>query len=68
MEVGKTYEIYHSRKGKFAIKVISDDGEWLDVEIVSGTAKAMLRGNVAFAGDLLTLRKGHINSFKEITL
>lgn len=60
VEVGKTYNLRHSRFGKATviIKDIPDD-TWIDVEIESG----VLRGQGACAiwesGDLKRVRRSH---------
>lgn len=58
-QIGKTYKIEHSRKGVFEGRVtrISEDTEWVDVEITRGQTTAMCRYNVADVGDYLSLRR-----------
>ncbi len=57
---GQTYIINHSRKGKFALHVESQDDEWLHGYVAGGTANAMLDYNVKETGDKITVRKCHI--------
>ena len=66
MGPGKTYKINHARKGRFTVKTIEIDGEWITVEIVSGVANAMMEYNVAKSGEQITLRISHILSFEEV--
>ncbi len=55
-EVGKEYEVRHSRKGTFRIRVKAIRGEWMDGEVTDGVAKAVMRYNVAEEGDPITIR------------
>lgn len=55
-EVGKEYEVRHSRKGTFRIRVTAIRGEWVDGEVIDGVAKAVMRYNVAEEGDHITIR------------
>jgi hypothetical protein len=55
-EVGKTYIVNHSRKGRFTAKVHAINGEWADLEIVAGRADAMLPENRAGKGEGITVR------------
>lgn len=57
LEVGKTYLINHSRKGKFCGTVTSINDEWADVTVTSGKAKAMLSYNECGPGEALTIRR-----------
>jgi hypothetical protein len=38
-EVGKVYQVRHSRKGAFTGRILSVRGEWADVEVVGGKAR-----------------------------
>lgn len=55
-EVGKIYDVRHSRKGNFTLEVTGVDGEWVTGRIVRGVAGAMMRYNVREAGDEITVR------------
>lgn len=55
-QVGKTYEIRHSRKGTFIGVVKEISGEWADVEITNGIAKAVMDYNVREAGETIRVR------------
>jgi hypothetical protein len=57
--VGGLYEVRHSRKGKFTGVCLGLDGCWMDVEIRSGTAKAILRENVRESGEIIRIRDVH---------
>lgn len=61
-QVGATYLISHTRKGRFFMRVTGQCDEWLSGVVVAGTAKAMLDYNVKEAGDELTIRKSFITS------
>lgn len=58
-EVGKLYEIRHSRKGTFTGKLLSIDGEWADIEIVRGVARAIMDYNIKYEGEKVTIRDVH---------
>lgn len=44
-EVGKIYDITHSRKGKFTARIVRIVGDSADVEIISGKVIFMSHGN-----------------------
>lgn len=54
--VGGLYEVRHSRKGKFSGVCRGVDGCWMDVEIRSGVAEAIMACNVAGAGETIRIR------------
>lgn len=58
-EIGKTYNINHSRKGKFGIIVTGQCDTWLSGTVV-GTAGAMMEYNVKDDGESITVRKSLI--------
>ncbi len=60
-EIGATYIVNHSRKGKFALRVDSQDDEWLTGEVVGGTAKAIMDYNIKEKGDPITVRKSFLS-------
>jgi len=70
LEAGKTYEICHSSKGKFTGTVVGivscEDGEWVKIEVIDGVASAMMDYNVAYKGDIITIRKSLIRSVSEV--
>ena len=49
-------QVNHSRKGVFKGRITRDSGEWLDVEIVDGSAR-YLTSEDAEPGDTVTIRK-----------
>lgn len=55
-EVGKTYEVRHSRKGTFVMTVTALDGIWLTGTIVDGISKALLDYNVRETGEEIAVR------------
>lgn len=56
LEVGKEYEVRHSRKGTFRMRIDSVSGEWASGEITHGTANAMMNHNVKDKGESITVR------------
>lgn len=54
--VGATYDVQHSRKGRFRIRATAVRGEWLDGVVVAGRARAMLPENACDVGDHCTIR------------
>ncbi|MCV6826037.1 MULTISPECIES: hypothetical protein [Halocynthiibacter] len=66
-EVGKTYEISHSRKGKFVAKIVSVETPWVHCRIVCGDAKMLspLTRNKG-AGDSLVFRDSLTQIIREI--
>jgi len=66
MEIGKTYVVSHSRKGKFTLHVTSMSDEWVTGVIVDGTAGAMMEYNEKYKGEELTARKSFIRVVEEL--
>jgi hypothetical protein len=64
VEVGKTYEVSHSRKGKFALRVTKIDDDWITGVIVAGKAQFISKP-AAGNGDMITLRKS-FTTWKEL--
>ena len=58
-KVGVEYVVRHSRKGTFRARVVAVCGEWLDVVVTSGVARAVMQYNVAEEGDPVTIRDVH---------
>jgi hypothetical protein len=56
-EVGGTYAVDHSRKGKFVMRITAVNGEWIDGIITSGKAKASLIYNEREIGEKITVRE-----------
>lgn len=56
MKIGETYRIQHERKGRFWGKIMSVDGEWCDVLVIDGVARAMQRENEAHVGEVVRVR------------
>lgn len=54
--VGKTYEVTHSRKGTFNLRVTGMDDEWVNGTIVAGSAEFFTEENRE-AGEVITLRR-----------
>lgn len=59
LEIGAEYEVRHSRKGTFAMRVDKVNGEWISGVIVSGVANALMSYNVKEAGEAITVRDTH---------
>lgn len=60
LEIGKVYEVRHSRKGTFCMKVDSVSGEWIyGVVVGDAPAKAILADNVRYEGDQISIRDVH---------
>lgn len=56
IEIGKIYEVRHSRKGTFTLEITKLNGEWITGKIVTGVAKAMMSYNVRDEGEEITIR------------
>ena len=59
LEIGKEYEVRHSRKGTFSIKVTALNDEWITGKITKGIAEAIMSYNVAYEGEEITIRDTH---------
>jgi hypothetical protein len=57
IQIGKIYNVAHSRKGKFTMRITSISGEWITGIIIDSTAKAMLGYNYKYSGDEITVRE-----------
>lgn len=55
-ENGKTYEVTHSRKGRFTLRVENQSEEWLTGLIVDGTES-----------EEITVRKSFLSNSSEVT-
>ena len=58
-EVGKVYEVRHSRKGTFTIRCTGLAGQWLNGVVTSGVAKAAMTYNVRYEGEEISIRDVH---------
>lgn len=65
-QIGKTYAVDHSRKGKFQMRVTDIRNEWVDGVVTAGKAGAMLRYNEVPAGEEITIR-AEFAKFTEVT-
>lgn len=65
VQVGKTYDVNHSRKGRFRLKVLGINGEWITGQMVSGKTKTLLPENSAEAGETVTVRE-QLATFTEV--
>lgn len=66
LEIGKEYDITHSRKGSFHFKISNVRGEWATGVITDGQAKAYMDYNVGRIGDTITIRITQIVRCTEI--
>ena len=53
---GQMYEVRHSRKGTFKVRVLAVEGEWARCVILVGVAKAVMQYNVKYEEDEVTIR------------
>ena len=66
MEIGRTYNVTHSRKGDFTIKLLNQDDTWSTVLMVAGRTTTMLPENRAFKGDQTTIRTSFLTDIEEV--
>ncbi len=57
MNIGKIYNVNHSRKGDFEVILEGEDETWAWGIIVDGHTKALCPHNVAGTGERITVRK-----------
>ena len=57
LEIGKIYDVFSSRKGKFRMQVTHQDETWATGVITKGKAKAILAYNEVEKGEEVTVRK-----------
>jgi hypothetical protein len=67
-EIGKIYEIDHSRKGRFSIRVEEQGEDYLEGVVVDGYAAAMMSYDVKEEGEKVRMRKSLINRATEAEL
>lgn len=65
MEVGKTYLVSHSRKGRFTFQVTEINEIWVTGIIVEGVADAIMEYNVKVEGEEITVRASFLKILKE---
>lgn len=67
IEVGKTYDVRHSRKGRFTMRVTDVRSYWISGEIVAGRAHYLSQQNQGegFVGDAITI-SSHFATFEEV--
>lgn len=65
LEVGKIYDVFSSRKGKFTMQVTYQDDTWATGVITKGKAKAILAYNEVEEGEKVTVRKS-LTTFTEV--
>lgn len=63
-EIGKTYQLHHSRFGRATVKVVAINGEWIDCDIVSGRLVGM--ADSWGAGETKTVRASLCYSWTEV--
>ena len=61
-EIDNVYDILHSRKGRFHLKVSKINEKWIEGTIVEGVADAMMDYNIKREGDFIIIRKELIRS------
>lgn len=60
LEIGKEYEVRHSRKGTFTATIDKIEGEWIEVTLTSGKERVLSKERIpAEAGDSITIRDVH---------
>lgn len=65
LQVGKIYDVYSNRKGKFRMKLTSQCETWATGIITKGKAKAILEYNEREKNEEVTVRKS-FSSFTEV--
>lgn len=67
-EVGKTYDINHSRKGKMTVLInhVDEGGPWVQATIVSGKAVGVRGDVLAAKGEELTFRASLATILREV--
>ena len=63
--IGKLYNVNHSRKGKFTMRVTGIRGEWIDGIMVDSMARAAMSYNEKYSGDEITVRDS-LATFSEL--
>lgn len=56
LEIGKTYDVTHSRQGKFKMKVTSLDSEFCTGVVTDGYTQTLLADNERGEGEEITIR------------
>lgn len=67
LEKGKVYDVHHSRKGRFRVRMDDVGEEFSHGTIVHGVAKAMMHYNERHKGERIDFRNSFIISAKEVS-
>lgn len=54
--IGEVWEVAHVRKGTFTARVVAAHAEWVDLQVVQGTA-TMVSDDDAGPGEVLNVRR-----------
>ncbi len=65
LEIGKIYDVFSSRKGKFSMQVTEQNETWVTGVITKGKAKSILFYNEVKKGEEVTVRKS-LTTFTKI--
>ena len=57
LKIGHKYEVNHSRKGRFFIRVTEDNDAMVTGIITDGVARSIITGNETEKGEEITVRK-----------
>lgn len=66
MEIGKTYNVTHCRKGNFTVQVISETDAWVTGVITDGHTKTMCPENMKSVGEEQPMRKSFLRAIVEV--
>jgi hypothetical protein len=54
--VGKSYKVFHGKKGTFRITVTEINGEWITGILIDGCDKATMRNNIWQLGEQIIIK------------
>lgn len=61
LEIGKIYDVEHSRKGRFTIQLTNQSEDFAQGTIIEGKTITAIPENARFAGEEVQLRKSFCN-------
>ncbi len=64
-EVGKVYEVVHTRKGTFRVRMTYVRPDWASGIIVEGVADAIIPDNIRYSGEEVAMHRALCTFYEE---
>lgn len=66
LQEGKVYEVTHSRKGTFRLRLTGIGAEWLRGTVVAGMAHALLPENRVAVGEVVDMKRSLVTKIERV--